>query len=143
MFIKTIMYDDKLDEYSVKKEAELLMNASLYGFAPEVYNVIYEKNKARIVMEKIDGLTISEVYGTDSADVPQEIWEKILNILNTLYNQEKVEYIDISPYNFMIKDGNIYIIDFGHAYYINENKEIDWFLKEFMDGDFCWNPDFK
>jgi hypothetical protein len=39
-------------------------------------------------------------------------------------------------------EGKIWIIDFGHAYYTDPSKKVNWFLKEFLDGEFGWNPDF-
>jgi hypothetical protein len=41
----------------------------------------------------------------------------------------------------------VWIIDFGHAYYsttplADDKKAINWFLREVLDGEKSWNPDF-
>ena len=62
--------------------------------------------------------------------------------LNLHQVKENIEYIDITPYNFIEKDGKVFIIDFGHAYYTDFN--INGFLNEVMYH--ClneWNADFK
>jgi serine/threonine-protein kinase RIO1 len=58
-----------------------------------------------------------------------------------LYEVEGIEYPDITPYNFIKVKNKIYIIDFGDAKY--RDKETNWFLTEFMDGENSWNPDYK
>lgn len=55
------------------------------------------------------------------------------------------EYIDISPYNFIIKNNKVYIIDFGHAYWCNKDCKIkNWFLHDFIVDEYNgYNSDFK
>ena len=60
-------------------------------------------------------------------------------IIEILYYTENIEYIDITPYNFIEKNEKIYIIDFGHA---NYRKAKNYFLREFLDGLNKWNSDF-
>ena len=62
--------------------------------------------------------------------------------MQTLYDNEGIEYIDITGYNFIEKDKKIYIIDFGDAQYSKKWKKINWFLEEFLNGHHGWNPDF-
>lgn len=65
-------------------------------------------------------------------------------MVRTLFEEEGIEYIDITPYNFLENEGELYMIDFGDARYIPTNIEMDWFLKEFLeDGVNSWNPDFR
>lgn len=141
MFIKTILYSDIVNKTNVYLEAELQTLASKYGFSPIVYNVIYEEDRARIVMDKIDEMCLADKYGEKIEDIPQYIWDEIRNILKTLYDEENIEYVDITPYNFIEKEGKVYIIDFEHAYY-NIYDDINWFLEEFLLGENKWNPDF-
>ena len=89
-------------------------------------------------MEKIKGTTIFDYYGYDIKNIPSEIWNKIYNIIKTLY-QNNIHYVDITPFNFIITDDeDIFVIDFGHAYY----SPINWFLKDFLHGTKAWNPDY-
>jgi hypothetical protein len=36
------------------------------------------------------------------------------------------------------KENKVFVIDFGDAKFV----EVNWFLKDFMDGEKAWNPDF-
>ena len=67
-------------------------------------------------------------------------------IIRTLWEVEGIEYIDITPYNFIEKDEKLYLIDFGHAKWKSTTGEMNWFLQDFLDPDQClcaYNPDFK
>ena len=94
-------------------------------------------------MENLNEFCLAYKYGEEPKHISNEIWIQIFNIISILYEREGIEYIDITPYNFIEKKGKVYIIDFGDASYVKKDKEINWFLKEFMDGTKEWNPDFK
>lgn len=142
MFIKTILYSDEVCKDNISLETELQTLASNFGFAPEIYNIIYEEDRARIVMDKIEDMCLADKYGENPEDIPTYIWVQIRNILKILYEQLNIEYIDITPYNFIETKGKVYIIDFEHAYFNEKEEEIDWFLDEFLGGENKWNPDF-
>ena len=144
MFIHTALYQmavfmKKVDPSQIKKEADLQQIASKYGFAPKVYSV----TDSEIHMEDLQNMCIADMYGDDPKDIPDYIWKSIRFILYTLYHQAGIEYIDITPYNFIEKDKKVYIIDFGHAMYKAERPQMNWFLKEFIEGTNGWNPDFN
>jgi len=160
-YVKTIKYTPKRGEKEARREIELLRIAGTHGFAPKLLAVEFKNgyehvsepiaqsledqpstlnSVCEITMEKIQGQTLADKYGDDHREIPPGIWKQIHKILSILYESEGIEYIDITPYNFMESDGKIFIIDFGDAYY--RGKEMNWFLKEFLDGDFSWNPDF-
>jgi serine/threonine-protein kinase RIO1 len=92
-------------------------------------------------MDRLDAPCLADVYGDDPKQIPKRIWQEIHNILIILYEREGIEYIDITSYNFIEYKNKIYIIDFGDALYTKEGH-INWFLKEFLQGDYGWNPDF-
>ena len=142
MFTKVIKYNSKVGVDNAKLEIEIQNNASLYGFAPEIYETIFEPDSCTIVMEHMNEVCLQDKYGKNKEDIPEYIWEQIHDIICTLYEDEGVEYIDIKADNFIEKEGDVYIIDFGHAYYKREDREIDWFLRDFLDGVNEWNPDF-
>ena len=91
-------------------------------------------------MEKIDALCVADMYGEDVEKLPNWIWEEIVRILTVLYTCEGIEYVDITPYNFIEVNGKVWIIDFGHAYF---TKPKNWFLRDILKGEKGWNPDFK
>lgn len=107
-------------------------------FSPRIIDSYLVNNVYYIIMEKIDGYTIADYYGEDSEEVPKHLWTQIRNIIKKLYLKD-IHYIDITPYNFIINKDKVYIIDFGHA---SINK-VNWFLKEFLDDQNSWNPDFE
>ena len=146
MFIKSISYTDKVCKEDVGLEAELQLLASTYLFAPKVYNTIYDVDCARIVMEKINGPTLEDKYGNEPEDMPEYCWDQIRDILETLYDGESIEYVDLAARNFIECEEKIYILDFEHAYFVDKEDdeyEMNWFVRDFLDGENSWNPDFE
>jgi RIO-like serine/threonine protein kinase len=128
----------------LKEQALVKYVSNKYTFCPKIISYDFFENHAEIIMENINGKTLYELF-SDTDNIPTHIWESIRTILNILFYEEGIEYIDISPFNFIVKNNIVYIIDFGHAYWFNENKKIsNWFLKKFIvDEENNFNPDFK
>ena len=100
-----------------------------------------------IIMEKINGMSVADMYGENPLDVPVNIFENIRQILQIL-KENSIDYVDITGYNFMIDDKEkVYIIDFEHCIDRNIHKNINdgksWFLNQFLSGVNIWNPDFE
>ena len=129
----------KVDPNTIENEAELQNVAASYEFAPKVYKTTEDE----IHMEDLQEMCIADKYGEDPNDIPPCIWVSIRTIIHTLYHKEGIEYIDITPYNFIEKDEKVYIIDFGHAEFTAHRPKMNWFVKEFLDGTNDWNSDFK
>jgi len=121
-------------------EAELQNISARLGFSPYVLSVSEKEHFSIIRMERVDGVSLADKYGEDPSKIPDWIWNKIRYMLACLIDNQ-VEYVDITPYNFMELEDDIKIIDFGDANYSNGNN--NWFLEEFLDGLNEWNPDFK
>ena len=121
----------------IQREGKLQRKAAAIGISPKVIRV----NKQSIVMENLDEPCIADKYGANINDIPEWIKEEIVNILHTLYTMG-IEYIDVTPYNFIEKDGIIYVIDFGHAH--NVNDKIHYYLDEIFNTWYLekWNEDF-
>ena len=132
-FVKTV------DADTIQNEAELQRTSALYGYSPPVYEV----TDTEIYMEDLLAPCLADQYGDEPGDIPDWIWESIRSMLTALYNFECIEYVDITPYNFIEKEDKIYVIDFGHARYTSTKRPMNWFLQEFLDGENSWNPDFK
>ena len=122
-------------------EIELQVIASQYGFCPKIISSNIVDNKCIIEMDYINEECLADKYGDDPIDIPTWIWDEIRTMVQTLYEHEGIEYVDITPYNFIEKYNRIYMIDFGDARY--KNGDIDWFLDEFIAGENYWNPDYK
>jgi tRNA A-37 threonylcarbamoyl transferase component Bud32 len=128
-----------VDPSTIENEVELQRVAVLYGYSPPIFNVTTDE----IYMEDLEASCLADIYGDNPVDIPEWIWESIRTMLGSLYRYEDIEYIDITPYNFVEKDDKIYLIDFGHARYKSKTRPMNWFLSEFLDGENSWNPDFK
>ena len=146
VYTKTIYfseYEKKVKKEDVEREVELQTVASAYGFSPSIIGVTYELDHAVIQMEDLQEMCLADKYGEEFSNLSPQIILQIRLILETLFENEGIEYIDITPYNFIEKNNKVYIIDFGHAYYVNPAIHTNWFLKDFLDGSNQWNPDFK
>ena len=121
-----------LNEFHIQSEACKITSC------PKTMSLIEADDKIYFLMEKIEGQTIYELYGDNPENVPDDIFKQIQKIINVLY-YHNIHYVDISPYNFIVSSNKkVYIIDFGDAY----KSKVNWFLKDFLDGEKSWNPDF-
>lgn len=124
----------------IQKEIRLQIIGASIDVSPPIINTYYDTDRYYITMKRIKGMSIADFYGSNYLDIPGWVWNEIRRILKELYING-VQYIDITPYNFMIENetNKLYIIDYGHATHI----EMDWFLGTFMRGLNNWNPDFE
>jgi len=141
MFKKTILFTAKRPQAKVDLEIELHQIASKYPFVPKIHKVEKFADRYEVTMDNIDNMCLADMYSDDPKEIPKRIWAQIHAILTILYEREGIEYIDITGYNFIEKDNKVYIIDFGDARYTKPGH-INWFLKEFLAGQYEWNPDF-
>lgn len=132
MFIKDIDSETEIEFQNIAAE---------YDFCPRIIKTEKHGDRIRIYMEDIEEEPLVVTYGEDADNIPEWIWNEIRFMVRTLYEEEGIEYVDITPYNFIEKDDRIYMIDFGDAKY--KEGESDWFLNEFLDGENSWNPDYK
>lgn len=122
-------------------EVELHNRARIY-IKDTVPKIVETDYKTYIDMEDLDEMCLADMYGENIKDIPQNLLEQIYDILVRLYLQASIEYIDITPYNFIEKEGRVYIIDFGDAKLVESRN---WFLEEIFKHKLIigWNPDFK
>ena len=149
IFVKIFNIDDKIkadNEYHIHKKVESLMYSQVSKISnlfkdagcPKIIDYFIEDNKIIYMMEYINGKSLYELYGDDFKDIPLTIWNKIKIIIKNLYYYD-IHYLDITSYNFILYENNIYIIDFGDA----KEVKINWFLKDFIEDSFIgWNPDY-
>lgn len=138
IIIKKFLTSDSAAEAKFNQEVSLQKLAGTFVSTPKVFNTVSIGDYTYLVMQKIKGKTLYDIYGDNPKNMPTRIWNDIHNIVNTLF-QHNIHYVDITPFNFIItEDEDIFVIDFGHAYY----SHVDWFLKDFLDGSISWNPDY-
>jgi len=135
------MFIKKVSKETSDNEAEIQRTSAKYGFSPNVLSITKIDDVCFITMEDLDAECLADVYGEDAKDIPEWIWNEIRGMVTTLFYQEGIEYVDITPYNFIEKNNRIYMIDFGDARYSEGGP--NWFLSEFLDGENSWNPDYK
>ena len=137
-------FTKRLSKKHGELEIELQQIAVKYNFAPRIFMITHEHDESLTVdMQDLGKNTLYDIYGDNPEDVPDRVWESIRFMLRVLYEEEGIEYIDITPYNFMEVNDRVYVIDFGHARYYNEEIGMNWFLQLFLDGSNEWNPDFR
>ena len=126
-------------ETQVMNEVRLQRKAALLGLCPKI---ISTDNKTFIEMEDLGTMCIADMYGEDIKDMPKSICRGIYDILKRLYLECDIEYIDVTPYNFIETDDQLWVIDFGDA---RDAHKKDWFLKEVFQNHTVlqWNPDFR
>ena len=128
---------DNYTKYNVTSH-EYTMHKYIYDLdivnMPKI--ISYDKDNKIMVMERINNMNISDFYGEESHHIPKHIFEEIRKIIKILYDNN-IEYPDITGYNFIDYNNNIWIIDFEHATFISP------FVKKFIDGLNAWNPDFR
>ena len=103
--------------------------------------ISYDKTNKILQMEKISGLSVSDMYGEAYTNVPGETTSKIRDIILIL-KSHNIIYPDITGYNFIEHDGSVWIIDWEHAYFGFGSAQSNWFVDKFVAGCESWNPDF-
>ena len=135
------MFQKVVSRETADLEIEIQQISAAYGFSPKVLTIEHISDEETMFgMDDLDAETLFELYGDSPENTPLWIWDAIRTMVSTLYEEEGIEYPDITPYNFIEKDSRIYMIDFGDAKYTKD--EPNWFLMEFLDGSNSWNPDF-
>jgi len=94
---------------TLKLEYILQKMASKMGVAPKVYN--YDTVSKYIVMEKMDEHLYPQLQ---KGIFPKKYQKRILEIYEKL-DEAKVFHGDANLMNYMFKDGELYIIDFGFS----------------------------
>lgn len=122
----------------IAREARLQREAAKLGLSPAV---IRTDNRTFIEMERIQDMDLASRYSDDVEELPNNIRGQVYDIVYTLY-QHGIQYIDVTPYNFMEIDGKVWIIDFGHA---SNHKRLNPYLRKLFNEGYlhAWNADFR
>jgi hypothetical protein len=92
--------------HEVDNEEELQTISASYGFSPHIIRSKFDEDRGIcfIEMEDLEEMCLADRYGDDPANIPEWIWDEIRRMLLILLNAEGIEYIDITPYNFIQKE---------------------------------------
>lgn len=102
--------------------------------------VLYDKKKKTMVMAKIHGMSVSDIYGDDANEVPPHVFREIQKIMIRL-KQCEILYPDFTGYNFIIDNNHkFWVIDFEHASFCTDID--DPFVLSICDGETRWNEEF-
>ena len=133
------------DLYYIKKdvsmkEYEMHKHVHSLGIVNTPKILAYDRDTKVMIMEKVNYMNVSDYYGEKETDISPELFKKIRQIIQTLYDNNIV-YPDITGYNFIEFDKRIWIIDFEHSNFKPLLK--DYFVVKFINGKNKWNPRFK
>ncbi len=142
-YLKT--YINPKPGYVVKSALTQQLAANM-RIAPRVLST---DNESYIVMEHLDEMCIADKWGENLDELETELADKIRagikDILCILHGQG-IEYLDVTPYNFIEKDGRVWVIDFDDVKYIKKGSTTkNAYLKPIIRGEkqLYWNPAFK
>lgn len=115
---KQEQFNDGLDKF-VEEAKRIAKFNSDWGIV-HVYNTVRCFNTAYIVMEYLNGETLSSYLEREKKIPPEKAVEMLTPVINSLkvVHQEGIIHRDIAPDNIIVtKDGQIKLIDFGAARY--------------------------
>jgi tRNA A-37 threonylcarbamoyl transferase component Bud32 len=122
----------------IAREARLQQTSANLGLSPAVLRT---DNRTFIEMELVDDMALAYKYGYDVDELPNSVRQQVYDLVHTLY-QHGIQYVDITPYNFIEHDGKVWIIDFGHA--SNRKRLVPYLRRLFNEGYLHeWNADFR
>lgn len=118
---------------------QYIYNLDIINMAKPIY---YDPNQKILTTEYIDALNIADEYTDDPNCVPDNIFEMIVDVINTLY-QHNIIYKDITGYNFIYHDEKIWLVDFEYVdFETNTNDFVKSFIKWTPNHPKQWNPEF-
>ena len=129
-----IKHQVSLKEYEMHKHVQSLGIVNV----PKI--LAYDRDTRIMLMERVNYMNVSDYYGEKDTDTSPELFGRIRKIIKTLYDNNVV-YPDITGYNFIEYDEQIWIIDFEHSNFKSLLR--DDFVVEFINGANKWNPRFK
>lgn len=101
--------DEKLRKERTKKEVKLLTEARKFGIeTPPLIDV----SENKIVMQFIDGKTVKEFFYSANEEEVAKVSQQIGRIIGLLHSNGII-HGDLTTSNMLMKDGKIFLIDFG------------------------------
>lgn len=113
--------DVKLRKERTREEVKLLTEARKIGIpTPRIFHVDYKNFK--IVMEFIEGERLKELFFKASEDEIKKICFEVGRLIGKLHSAGIV-HGDLTTSNMILKDNEIYFIDFGLGFFSNKFED--------------------
>ena len=133
-----------MEEYVKHNVEKHEYNMHKYVYDLNIVNIpkiiSYDECTKIMTMEKIPFMNVSDFYGEDAINISNELFDNIRNVIKKLYSNN-IEYSDITGYNFIEYNKQIWIIDFEHSRL--EPDSFNPFMIKFINGFNGWNPSFR
>jgi len=137
--------DERLRKERTRREARLLREARALGVpTPKVYAV--NEEDATVIMEYVQGERVKELLERLSEKEIKDLFEKIGFYIGKLHSGGLI-HGDLTTSNMILRDGEIYFIDFGLGFFSKrlEDQGVDLkLLKEAIEAthpkllNVCW-----
>jgi len=142
--------DEKIRKSRTSQESNLLIQAKRFGVStPKIFEV--DKKGYKIVMEYIEGERIKELLNRSDKKTIKNVCLEIGRSIGRLHSAGII-HGDLTTSNMILKDENIYFIDFGLGFFSRkiEDQGTDLMLLQealksthFKIMDICWNEIIK
>lgn len=133
--------DEKIRKQRTRSESKIIKKLEFILPIPKILEV--NEDKKEIIMEFIEGKKLSEhLEGLDFKSISKQIAENIAKL-----HDQNIIHGDLTTSNMILKDNQIYLIDFGLAFHSHkiEDKAVDLHLiqqaletKHFTIWKECW-----
>ena len=110
------MFQSRVKAVKIKEEVQLQRRCSDLGISPKI--VDYDTEKRFIVMEKMDGHLVDVLKSTNGL-LSENLQKQLVHIFKML-DKANVFHGDANLMNYMMRDGRLYIIDFGYGKNIDD-----------------------
>ena len=134
------IFNEKNNQFSTGMEKFIDEARRLAKFENEegivkIFDHFYQNDTAYIVMEYLDGITLSEYMEENGLIEPELAVDMLMPVMKSLMNVHKAGIIhrDIAPDNIMITgDGSVKLIDFGASRYAStsHSKSLSVIVKQ-------------
>lgn len=142
--------DFRLRKSRTRKEVKLLNEARKIGvMTPKIFEV--DEKSGKIVMEFVDGILIKEYFDFAKKEEIEKVCFEIGKAIAKLH-LAGIIHGDITTSNMILKNGDIYFVDFGLGEFSNriESKAVDLrLLREAINAthskilEICWKNILK
>ncbi|HZG60016.1 MAG TPA: serine/threonine-protein kinase [Anoxybacillus sp.] len=110
--------------FSFQREAQILKMLN-HPRIPKLYDSFMIKGIPHLVMELISGKTVEDlIFKEEKMFTERESFQLLMDILAIVQyiHQNGIVHRDLRIPNVILKEGNVYIIDFGLARFLTENE---------------------